>query len=970
MSYFLPLYTRINYPIAQKTQDRGLRNAQIGAIHAISSHFTLYSGEPALVVMPTGSGKTAVLNLAPYVLRANRVLVISSSMLVRGQIFEEFDTLKTLKASSVFHQDIATPRVKEVKSPIRSLEEWEEMRDFDVVIGIPNSLNEGILGTDTPPVDLFDLILVDEAHHVPAFTWTSVVAHFPQAKKIFFTATPFRRDRNEIQGKLAYYYPLSKAYDDHIFGEIGYYPVLANNHDIDLAIAKEAERIFLKDKVDGFVHYIMVRTESKDEALRLEKLYSENTTLRLKRVDSSVTYVSIKKAIARLRAGEIDGIICVDMLGEGFDFPNLKIAAIHSPKKSLANTLQFIGRFARTNADNIGEAKFIAATSDIEIGKKKLYEEGAIWNDIIRNLSEETIESEDEIKEALDTFEDETEPSLAEEISFYNINPYCHVKIYRSAGLKLDQKFEVSGQLVVFHKVSDELNALVFVTKEEIKPKWVSASDVLDVTHYLYILYYDAETGLLFIHSSIKTPQFYDQLVEQFSNGPAIRVAKFHINKVLADVADPEFFNIGMLNKNANSGETYRISAGPNAETTIRKSHGKNFANGHVFLKGVENAKNITVGYSSASKVWSNAYLKVPVFIKWCQAYAKKIVSNKEVKTNTGFDFLPIGEVVDRFPYPVHSAVWNHDTFTEYPQILQCLGEEVIASDQLLNLAIVVNRAESTEDQLQLDLVGELFAIPLTYDFNDHYLIRGDSPYQYFVEGKVHNVDLVTYLNDRPLQLYLLEFATVFDHDYYPPQAEDAFSYDVSKMVAFDWAARNTDITVEFYETPADKVNNAGRNSIHESVRQTLLEGGCPVIIYDHGTWEMADFMTIQEFEDRIEIVLYHIKGSGGNEPGDRVNDVYEVCMQAIKSQVWTGNKAIFTTKLQDRLDGRPDKFVVGDQEILNGLLAITKRIDFKFSVVQPGISQGALTAKLSYILGSTDDTISNDGYELIVIGS
>ena len=48
------------------------------------------------------------------------------------------------------------------------------------------------------------------------------------------------------------------------------------------------------------------------------------------------------------------------MLGEGFDFPNLKIAAIHSPHKSLVSTLQFIGRFARTNAENIGTAKFIA----------------------------------------------------------------------------------------------------------------------------------------------------------------------------------------------------------------------------------------------------------------------------------------------------------------------------------------------------------------------------------------------------------------------------------------------------------------------------------------------------------------------------------------------------------------------------------------------------------------------------------
>jgi len=972
MSYFSSNYTRINYPIGSPAL-KGLRNAQIGAIHAIASHFTLYDVEPALLVMPTGSGKTAVLNLAPYVLRARRVLVISSSVLVRGQIFEEFETLKTLKASNVFHVGIARPAVKEIKSPIKSIDEWQEMLAFDVAIGIPNSINEGITGEVSPPLDLFDLILVDEAHHLPAFTWTNIITHFPQAKKIFFTATPFRRDRKEITGKLAYYYPLSKAYADHIFGDIGYYPVVTDDPDIDLAIAREAERIFQKDKDEGFVHYMMVRTESKEDALRLEKLYGKHTRLRLKRVDSSVTYSSISKTIAKLRQGELDGIICVDMLGEGFDFPNLKIAAIHSPKKSLANTLQFIGRFARTNAENIGEAKFIAATSDIEIGKKRLYAEGAIWNDIIKNLSEEKIEEEDEIKDVLDTFEDETDPDLAEEISFYNINPYCHVKIYKSAGLQLDQTLQISGQPIVFHRVSEELNALVFITREAVKPKWVSSADVLDVTHYLYILFYDTETGLLFIHSSIKTPKFYDELVNQFSNGPAIRVAKYHINKVLADISDPEFFNIGMQSRNANSGETYRISAGPHAESIIRKSHGKNFANGHVFLRGVADTENITVGYSSASKVWSNAYLKVPNFIKWCQVYGKKIVSDKVVKTNTGFDFLPIGEVVKKFPYPVHSAIWNHETFMEYPVILQSVGDHVVGSDKLLNLAIEVNRTESTEDLMVIDLVGEGqgFSIPLWYDFENHYQIREELPYKYEVEGLVHRIDLVTYLNECPLHLYLLKFATVIDHEYYPPESDDAFSYDVVKMESFDWAARNTDITLESYDSPNQKVTNRGKNSIHESFRESLLEKGFPVIIYDHGNWELADFVTFQEFADSIEIVLYHVKGSAGNDPGDRVNDVYEVCMQAIKSQVWTVNKSAFTSKLRDRVHNNPGKFLAGSEATLNELMEKPKRIAFKFGIVQPGISHETFSPKLSYILAATDDSIINNGYSpLIVIGS
>jgi len=42
-------------------------------------------------------------------------------------------------------------------------------------------------------------------------------------------------------------------------------------------------------------------------------------------------------------------------LGEGFDLPALKVAAIHDPHKSLAVTLQFVGRFARSG-QGLGDA--------------------------------------------------------------------------------------------------------------------------------------------------------------------------------------------------------------------------------------------------------------------------------------------------------------------------------------------------------------------------------------------------------------------------------------------------------------------------------------------------------------------------------------------------------------------------------------------------------------------------------------
>jgi len=62
------------------------------------------------------------------------------------------------------------------------------------------------------------------------------------------------------------------------------------------------------------------------------------------------------------------------MLGEGFDLPELKIAAFHDIRKTLAVTLQLAGRFTRKRPD-LGHATFIANTADVQVQDelRKLY---------------------------------------------------------------------------------------------------------------------------------------------------------------------------------------------------------------------------------------------------------------------------------------------------------------------------------------------------------------------------------------------------------------------------------------------------------------------------------------------------------------------------------------------------------------------------------------------------------------------
>jgi superfamily II DNA or RNA helicase len=87
-----------------------LRKAQLGAAWALSAHGTV-SREPALVVLPTGVGKTLLVCLAPFVLRARRTLVVTPGRLVRTQVTTAFETLGDLKRAAVLPADLQPPNV-------------------------------------------------------------------------------------------------------------------------------------------------------------------------------------------------------------------------------------------------------------------------------------------------------------------------------------------------------------------------------------------------------------------------------------------------------------------------------------------------------------------------------------------------------------------------------------------------------------------------------------------------------------------------------------------------------------------------------------------------------------------------------------------------------------------------------------------------------------------------------------------
>lgn len=971
MSYFAENYNSVRYPYESGGKN-GLRKCQLGAIHAIAAHFT-NSNTPAIITMPTGTGKTAVLILAAFVLRAQRVLVITPSKLVRSQIKEEFKELKTLIKINALVQLNGKPKIYELKGRVKSSEEWLNLKNYDVIVSTPMSISPGIKGIPNPPEEIFDLILIDEAHHSRAFTWDKIIDTFKSAKKILFTATPFRRDKKEILGKFIYNYSISDAYKDKIFDQIEYVPVTDTGMSEDVLIAEKTEQVLMQDRSEGYKHFLMVRTDKMKRAKQLDQVYLNNTNLKLKVIDSKHSYKNIKEVIQKLKNGEIDGVICVNMLGEGFDFPNLKIAAIHAPYKSLETTLQFIGRFARTNAKDIGTAKFIAVPSSIEIEKQKLFEEGAVWQDIITNLSKNKIEEEIEKQQTLSTFncvlnkDDETN-----DLSLTSLMPYAHVRVYSTDKFSINCNIELPDNLVIINKhVSEEYFTVILIAKEVKNPKWTKINMFQIINYELFIIHYNCQHKLLFINSTRKTEDNYQSIAEQYADKFIKKLPLNKLNRVLSNLKNTEFFSIGMRNSVQTSNtESYRIISGTNAQKAIKKTDGRLYQRGHCFCKGIDKDRKITVGYSSGSKVWSNSYYTVPQFIKWCDYIASKLAYSGNVFTNSGLDYIPVSEEVTAIPdKAVISIDWNKNTYLKPP--ILTYEEKDVSIDNFQLLDVIVELSKKLEDKIEIlfSISGFKFIINFSLKGNRYFTSEDNIVNTFSVYRNFIKISLLDYLNENPLCLYFTDFSSLVGNEYYRKNFDDSIQIDEKLLKPIDWKSKNVDIEHEI------GVLNNGCISIQHFLNDYLEQQGNDFVYYDHGTGEIADFISIKEFDSNILIQFYHCKGSGGKKPGDRVNDIYEVCGQVIKSVLWTDPNKL-KIKLEDRMkvhessDDNKYGFRRDTLEKFKKILEIaeTKRLFFEILLVQPGILKSNLSPKISNVLAAADDFCVNQGYSHIKV--
>jgi len=210
------------------------------------------------------------------------------------------------------------------------------------------------------PQDLFDVVIVDEAHHLPSDKWRNVVEFFQPSKLLFLTATPYRAKGGSIvaelcpplcNGQLLFHFKLLQAIEMKQIKQPKFDNLKQAPNDPTVRVLTQvAQKLSIQNQNRQLNHRYqgMVLALDREDAENMLEMWQNN---RLDQHASIAVYHGDRKerhlTLDRFRRRDIDVLIVVQMLKEGFDHPPVSVIGIARRVQSSLLFTQFIGRAFR-----------------------------------------------------------------------------------------------------------------------------------------------------------------------------------------------------------------------------------------------------------------------------------------------------------------------------------------------------------------------------------------------------------------------------------------------------------------------------------------------------------------------------------------------------------------------------------------------------------------------------------------------
>ena len=336
---------------------------------------SLETNRSVMVQMPTGTGKTHI------------IAAVTKSFIDKGSYVWIIAHRREL--------------VSQITDTVSRFVEGKERTNVDVysVQWLTRHLND----VKTVP----SLIVIDEAHHAIAKTYSSIIESFPKAKVMGLTATPCRLNGHpftDLFDVLLQSHPINWFIAEGYLSLYDYMSVKPDNEDVriinslrkrgadgDFSMKEMSEKLDIRPSLERLCDTITRYAKGKKgivyaidikHAEHIAELYRKNG-IKAIAISSKTPDKDRNEILERfrntqtggnkpLKAGDIQVIVNVSLFDEGLDCPDVEFIQMARPTLSLSKYLQMVGRGLRVYdgkrycliLDSVGNYRLFGLPSD------------------------------------------------------------------------------------------------------------------------------------------------------------------------------------------------------------------------------------------------------------------------------------------------------------------------------------------------------------------------------------------------------------------------------------------------------------------------------------------------------------------------------------------------------------------------------------------------------------------------------
>ncbi|MFJ1656462.1 DEAD/DEAH box helicase family protein [Streptomyces sp. NPDC088337] len=400
MGAFGPVPERSYFDKVRDRVDRGpLRSCQDEALAALANYYA-GGGRNAAAVMAVGAGKTALGVAAALSFTQRRALVVTPGSVIRGTFASALDAGAP---GNVLYGLVGGPMLPGVRPPSTLVLDAdgeqisrvgrERLLGADIVVTNFHALGTGDMSGDLlaklEPEDV-DFIVVDEAHIAASDSYQRLFAHFPQARTLLMSACFTRLDGRPIDADVVYRYRLVDSVADgaaknlrvHRFAPetaSTVYEAVWPDGRREQVVGRDALLRVLGDErklaritaqSEAPIRQVMAVTRACLDVqakllapIRPRVLFAAMGQAHAEQITriaeehgiacATLHHSMPASAIAATRrrfeseAGDLEGIVQLRMLGQGYDFPPITVVVPLRPYGSFGEFYQFVGRGVR-----------------------------------------------------------------------------------------------------------------------------------------------------------------------------------------------------------------------------------------------------------------------------------------------------------------------------------------------------------------------------------------------------------------------------------------------------------------------------------------------------------------------------------------------------------------------------------------------------------------------------------------------